>query len=63
MEDNSNILSCDCKFIRVVLHFQTLRLSQHSINSTNATWFWQLQPFLYTEKPSHCGSKAGECSA
>jgi len=48
--------------IRVVLHFQTLRLSQRSINSTNATWFWQLQPFLYTEKPSHRGSKAGKCS-
>jgi len=25
--------------VRVVLHFETLRLSQHSINSTNATWF------------------------
>ena len=25
--------------IGVVLHFQTLRLSQHSINSANPTWF------------------------
>ena len=24
-------------------------ISQRSITSTNATWFWQLQPFLYTK--------------
>ena len=47
----------------MLLHFQTLSLSQYSINSTNATWFGQLQPFPYTEKPTYRGSKAGECSA
>ena len=48
---------------QVILYFQILKLLQHSINSTNATYFWQLQPFLYIEKPSDRSSKAGEFSA
>jgi len=37
--------------IQVVLHFQTLRLSQHSINSTNATGFHNFN--LSCTKKSH----------
>ena len=48
---------------QVFFTFKCWGFRSGALTAQVATWFWQLQPFLYIEKPSHRGSKAGECSA